>query len=194
MDQPNDDLVVAKTTPAPLNTSLDPSQAGLSSEQPPLNAGLIQGFADYALDFLSTSSNEALLGAFVLLVLLTYLIMGRVGLLLIGVALGIVMHASWEGIHRHDEGGLRLSKRRKELALEVSRRLLEWPKSSVQGACVTGHDTALAAAENLSARDLEYDTFQPATAVALRLLTDAAVRDYVKYRSKLFASSSGTSS
>lgn len=185
MDQPNDDLAAAKTPPTPLNTSLDSTQNTLPSGQLPLNVGSVQGVTDHVLDFLSTSSNEALLGVFVLLALLTYLIMGRIGLLLIGVALGIIMHASWEGLHTHDEGGLHLSKRRKVLALELSKRLLEWPKPSAQGANITDHDTALVGSENLSARDLDYDAFQPATGAALRLLTDAVIRDYVKYHSKL---------
>lgn len=184
MDRPSDDYSVAsKTTPTPLTTSTSPdrTQASPSIERNASDVGIFQEVADFVLNFLSTSSNERLLGVFVLLTLMTYIILGRIGLLLIGVALGILLHASWEGSHEQGDEGPRKLKKRKELSLEVSRRLLDWPKpAALVGSSVEDDTVSVAAPEDLSAKDLDYATFQPATAAALRLLTDAVVQDYVK--------------
>jgi hypothetical protein len=93
--------------------------------------GLVQSkeIVAFILHFLSTSSNEALLGVFACLMVFTYIILGRVGLLLIGIVLGIILHASWDGTingSTTDESGARKSGTRRELALEVSKRLLYW--------------------------------------------------------------------
>jgi len=142
-----------------------------------------QELIDYTLNFLSTSSNETLLGVFSLLILLTYIILGRIGLLLIGVAVGVVLHASWEGSdHEHagEASHTNKSNRRRELALEVSHRLLDWPKRVVASDNQNDNDGPISSPEDLSLADLEYATFQPATAGALRTLTDAVIKDYVK--------------
>lgn len=181
MDRPSDDLVASETTPTPLTAYPDPTQNNASAENHVSNAGLPQGAMDFVLNFLSTSSNETLLGVLALLTLMTYIILGRIGLLLIGVALGIILHSSWEGTHEHGDQGPPMPKRRKELALEVSKRLLDWPKLAASVDNPIENDAGPAAApEDMSARDLEYATFQPATAAALRSLTDAVVKDYVK--------------
>ncbi|KAJ5170658.1 PX-associated sorting nexin 13 [Penicillium coprophilum] len=115
------------------------------------NQVISKEFINTTLNFLSASTNETLLGVLALLVFVTYIILGRIGLLLIGVAVGVVLHASWEGsdIEPADGGG--------------------------------GDDGSTSTLEDLSSTDLEYATFQPATAVALRTLTDAVIKDYVKY-------------
>jgi hypothetical protein len=138
---------------------------------------------DYTLNFLSTSSNETLLGVFALLILITYIILGRIGLLLIGVAVGVILHASWEGSdHEHagEASHANKSNKRRELALEVSHRLLDWPQRAVTANNQNENDGHISAPEDLSSADLEYATFQPATAGALRTLTDAVIKDYVK--------------
>lgn len=98
-------------------------------------------------------------------------------------AVGVVLHASWEGSDNEHPDGVshaQKSNRRRELALEVSNRLLDWPKRAgaldIQG----GDDGSMSTLEDMSSADLEYATFQPATAVALRTLTDAVINDYVK--------------
>lgn len=74
-----------------------------------------------------------------------------------------------------------MPKKRKELALEVSKRLLDWPKFATSADTSTDTDPGLVAdPEDMSARDLDYAAFPPTTAAALRSLTDAVVRDYVK--------------
>ncbi|KAJ5143101.1 uncharacterized protein N7515_001888 [Penicillium bovifimosum] len=148
------------------------------------NSMIPKEFIDATLNFLSTSSNETLLGVFALLILVTYIILGRVGLLLIGVAVGVVLHASWEGLDTEHAGGAshaQKSNRRRELALEVANRLLDWPKPAGSSDAQNGDVVPISTPEDMSSADLEYATFQPATAGALKRLTDAVIADYVKY-------------
>ncbi|KAF9249478.1 hypothetical protein DTO013E5_4120 [Penicillium roqueforti] len=154
-----------------------------TTKDPILNTAISKELINAILNFLSTSTNETLLGVFALLALVTYIVLGRIGLLLIGVAVGVVLHASWEGSdNEHGEEASHVQKpnRRRELALEVSNRLLDWPRRA--GASdIQGDDGSINTLEDMSSADLEYATFQPATAVALRTLTDAVIQDYVKY-------------
>lgn len=143
------------------------------------NTASTEELVNFALNFLSTSSNETLLGVFALLTLVTYVVLGRIGLVLIGVVLGVILHASWEGPGPDSEGS-RTPKKRRELALEVSSRLLDWPKRDSASLTQGDNDGSMSAPEDLSSADLDYATFQPATASALKTLTDAVIRDYVQ--------------
>ena len=183
MDPPSDDVAASKpaSTPEPA-ASVEPAIREDASAQAVANAGLLKECLDLALNFLSTSSNEKLLGVFALLALGTYIILGRIGLLLIGTALGFILHASWEAAAdgTGDDRSPTLRKRR-ELALEVSKRLLDWPQRVASDTDVGKNDSILIAEpEGLSTADLEYASFRPATASALRSLTEAVVKDYVK--------------
>ncbi|KAJ5942822.1 hypothetical protein N7516_002990 [Penicillium verrucosum] len=172
------DSEVISASPSGKDHNIPPTQDPIS------NTAVSKEFINAILNFLSTSTNETLLGVFALLALVTYVILGRLGLLLIGVAVGVVLHASWEGSDNEHPDGVshtKKSNRRRELALEVSNRLLDWPKragaSDIQG----GDDGSISTLEDMSSADLEYAAFPPATAVALRTLTDAVINDYVKY-------------
>lgn len=176
MDKSDVDAIAAPSvTPAsPVATHND------TAKKDGANQKSAKELMDHVLDFLSTSSNETLLGVFALLMLGTYIILGRVGLLLIGIAAGVILHASWEGGSHGGEEKTSL-KKRKELALEVSQRLLEWPTRSGPNTLDSKSESALATSpEELSETDLEFTTFQPATAAALRILTDTVIKDYVK--------------
>lgn len=78
------------------------------------------------LRFLSTASNEVIGGIAVALAVCTYLILGRVGLLLIGALAGIILHATWEG-----QGVLAgsVEDARREKGLDVVKRVLEWQET-----------------------------------------------------------------
>ncbi|KAJ5122859.1 hypothetical protein N7526_009796 [Penicillium atrosanguineum] len=186
MDSSSDDVVTStesKTAPLDLATPSDQMRNDSVTEQR-VSTRLLQEAIDFALNFLSTSSNEKLAAVCALLTVVTYIVLGRVGLLLIGVALGVILHASWEGTHSHGEEGLQLPRKRRELALEVSKRLLDWPNRVISTKLDTqdkDNGNAATTAEDLSATDLDFKTFRPATAAALRLLTDAVIKDYVKY-------------
>ncbi|CAI7601185.1 unnamed protein product [Penicillium crustosum] len=172
------DSQVISASPSGKDHNIPPTQDPIS------NTAVSKESINAILNFLSTSTNETLLGVFALLALVTYVVLGRIGLLLIGVAVGVVLHASWEGSDSEHPGGVshaQKSNRRRELALEVSNRLLDWPKRAgaldIQG----GDGGSISTLEDMSSADLEYATFQPATAVALRALTDAVINDYVKH-------------
>ncbi|EPS29106.1 hypothetical protein PDE_04055 [Penicillium oxalicum 114-2] len=145
-----------------------------------------QELLDRTLDFLATASNETLVAVFAAASLVIYTILGRLGLILIGTGVGILLHASWEGSlpTRGADGVSTASPKRRELALEVSQRLLDWPRRTPPGHVtplkVDYHAAAIAAPEDLTTADLDYATFRPATAAALRSFTDAVVTDYVK--------------
>lgn len=184
MDQLDNDAIViaAPSAPSPEPTPIATQDNATKQVGP--NTKPTKEIMDRVLDFLSTSSNETLLGVFALLMLGTYVILGRVGLLLIGVSLGVVLHASWEGTSHgggNEESTLR---KRKELALEVSHRLLDWPQRSAAATATADSKPdsgALATSpQDLSDEDLEYLSFRPATAAALRVLTDTVIKDYVK--------------
>ncbi|KAJ5543032.1 PX-associated sorting nexin 13 [Penicillium sp. DV-2018c] len=178
-DETISQVISARTPPrADDHENSPPTQVHASSPVIP------KEFIDASLNFLSTSSNETLLGVLALLILVTYIILGRIGLLLIGVAVGVVLHASWEGSDtEHTDGASHAQRfnRRKELALEVASRLLDWPKPAVSSDSQNGDAVPISTPEDMSSADLEYAAFQPATAGALKRLTDAVIADYVKY-------------
>lgn len=131
-------------------------------------SSLAQSWLDRALTHFSHATNESLCLSFVGLGVSTYLILGRVGLVLMGVVGGVALHAAWEGEH-----GLALGvdpkdavlKKRREIGLEVVKRLWTWPNDA--------KDTADA---DLDLRKPpNYDYFQPETAQALKELTDAII-------------------
>ncbi|CAG7952872.1 unnamed protein product [Penicillium nalgiovense] len=154
------------------------------TQDPISNTAISKEFIDATLGFLSTSTNETLLGVFALLALITYIILGRIGLLLIGVILGVILHASWEGSdneYSDQTSHAQKPNRRRKLALEVSNRLLDWPKRASALDIQGEDDGSISTLEDMSSADLEYATFQPATADALKTLTDAVIKDYVRY-------------
>ena len=143
--------------------------------------GQAEDLKAFILSFLATSGPRSLACVLVGLIIATYIVLGRLGLLLIGLVLGIVLHASWEdtsGESRPEVLGGRGPRRRKELALELASRLLDMPKRKSTEADNEVGDREKAVKGKLS-KDLEYSAFGPKTSVALRSLTDATIRDYV---------------
>ncbi|KAJ5788097.1 hypothetical protein N7457_003087 [Penicillium paradoxum] len=183
MDRPGNatDSLVPSAPPPP--TSKDQTNTH-PTHDPTLNTVIPRESIDASLKFIANSSNETLLGVFALLILATYIILGRIGLLLIGVVIGVILHASWDGLeidHATGASHAQRANRRRELALEVSNRLLDWQKRTGALDIQSGGDGTMSTPEDMSSADLEYATFQPATAVALSTLTDAVIANYVKY-------------
>jgi hypothetical protein len=149
----------------------------------PVASEKLRGITDAVLNFLSNASNEALGACAVGLCATTYLVLGRVGLVLIGVAGGIVLHATWEASNNTTGGGQSNaadgSRRRRELGIEVVRRALDWrvtTKDAREGEAIkTGTVESLP-----DDKILGYSDFRPATRTALTALTDAVIRDYVR--------------
>jgi hypothetical protein len=137
---------------------------------------------DRTLHFLATASNETLGACLAGLGAGTYLILGRVGLVFIGVVGGVVLHATWEG-HNSDNketGGKSAEARRRELGADIAHRVLDWRNTRTQEKD-NGEDNSSDLNVLLySGKQLDYSDFKPETAAALTELTDAVIRDYVK--------------
>lgn len=135
------------------------------------------------LDFLSNASNETLGACAVGLCATTYFVLGRVGLVLIGAVGGIALHATWEGSITNAQDGSQVQsdrKRRKEAGVEIIQRTLDWRDTQKAPINLDEHNEERAR-DLQSSEELEYSNFQPATRSALLSLTDAVIRDYVKY-------------
>ena len=138
--------------------------------------------ASTALEFLSNASNETLCACTVGLGIATYLVLGRIGLLLIGVGAGVVLHATWadeKGRGSYGSSGEE-STRRREVGLDIVKRLLDWQdgkSSELVDASEEGDVVSTAS----SRKELNFSEFRPETRSALTTLVDAVIRDYVKY-------------
>lgn len=142
------------------------------------HTSVLQVFTDRALHFLAHASNEALGACLAGLGASTYFIFGRLGLVVIGVAGGVVLHATWEGIRNddRDETTKRLEQqRKKETGLELARRLLDLRVSAE-----TAEDEREEAKINAN-HQLDFSRFEPETAAALETFTSAVIKDYVHY-------------
>ena len=143
-----------------------------------------QSLTNKALQFLSEASNETLGACLVGLGATTYLVLGRVGLVLIGVVGGVALHAHWE--NRTEDGEdvearEKEAKRRKEVGLDVAQRILDWQRRNSPVDTEDGLDsTATLGLKLIPGKVLDYSKFQPDTAAALNELTNAIVQDYVK--------------
>ena len=176
MDPSNDDAAPTSSNASPPAVESNPSTLTQENKdhlrkEPP---SLIQAaeLRDSALNYLATASNESLgclLGA---LAIATYIILGRVGLLLIGLLLGVVLHASWEGKSDGAESevrGRRNPWKRRELALEVANRLLTYKTT----------EENVGVAPTKAEKRFEYSACGQGTSAALDSLVEAVIRDYV---------------
>ncbi|KAF1941359.1 hypothetical protein EJ02DRAFT_455167 [Clathrospora elynae] len=153
-----------------------------ASNAPPFD---VKALTDRTLQFLATASNETLGACLAGLGAGTYLILGRVGLVLIGVVGGVVLHATWEG-HVQDgdtteQHGKSAEARRRELGADIAHRVLDWRSSRTPAddkPDAHGDDFNV---QLYSGKQLDYSVFKPQTAAALTELTDAVIRDYVKW-------------
>ncbi|KAF2823076.1 hypothetical protein CC86DRAFT_329625 [Ophiobolus disseminans] len=145
----------------------------------------LKALTDRTLQFLATASNETLGACLVGLSAGTYLILGRVGLVLIGVVGGVVLHATWEGNaqsggHGADKGRSNEARRR-ELGMDIAQRVLDWRNTSAQAKGRHEEDDSDLSLKLYSGKPLDFSDFKPETAAALTELVDAVIRDYVKW-------------
>ncbi|KAL8989020.1 MAG: hypothetical protein Q9177_002002 [Variospora cf. flavescens] len=145
----------------------------------------VQSILDQVLQWLSTASNEVLGASLAGLAAITYFVLGRVGLVLIGLTGGIVIHATWEeNITQSDaqaDSTKEGARRKREDELNILHRVLDWRgqcKSSDTHVNKDSDHVQLVTAAN---KPLDFSTFEPATGAALTGLTDAVIRDYVKW-------------
>ena len=103
-----------------------------NSSNLPTLASALSLATDKTISFLSTASTEQLVLCAAGLGATTYVVLGRVGLILIGALGGVVLHATWEAKNQHgdaDEHRVSGEVRRREAGVEVARRLLDWTRS-----------------------------------------------------------------
>ena len=186
-------MEVTTTLPA---SSSKPERSPSLDLQPKSNAATtltpsdrLRAFQNTALQFLSNASNETLGACAVGLAASTYLVLGRLGLVLIGAVGGIVLHANWEaqGGYATDQGQSTLTetaRRKKELGVEVVKRVLEW-RDRRHGEGEEGTASRATEVEKSGTADFssspDYSDFPADTRKALENLTDAVIRDYVKW-------------
>lgn len=156
-----------------------PSQEKDTSERIAIQA---RDLTTRALDFLSNASNETLGACIVGLVATTWLVLGRVGLVLIGIIGGVLLHATWEGDtqnNANDEARALEAKKRREKGLDIALRVLDWNERR-EGSRELNEvlDTPVAAPTQ---KQLDFAGFLPKTKDALTNLVDTIVRDYVKW-------------
>ena len=137
-------------------------------------------FMDSALHFLASASNETLGACLVGLGALTYLVLGRVGLLLIGIVCGVTLHATWERNGETSTGHAAAEvKRRRDIGLEIVHRILDWRERN-HSSLLKNDETQDIDVLLSSGKGLDFYDFKPATGTALSDLVDAVIRDYVK--------------
>ncbi|KAI5291810.1 hypothetical protein KEM54_006387 [Ascosphaera aggregata] len=150
------------------------------SENPGLSISSEQWsiFIDKALDFLASADSNTLTVVFAVAFALTYGIFGRLGLILIGVLAGVVLHAFWDSGQQENQATV--LKRRKELSIEVAARVLRWHDEDrlVEMTEVNSIKTA--------GQRLDYTDFNPAITAALASFTEAAVRVHVEKPTDIF--------
>ena len=155
----------------------DRTPAVATSTSTPTGASTLQSLTDKSLHFLSHASNETLGACFVGLGAATYMVLGRIGLVFIGVAGGVVLHATWEGIRAdtRDEATKNAEQeRRREVGVEVARRVLRWREGQQS-------DEQLVDTKVYPTLTLDYSSFGPETAKALDTFTNALMQDYLHY-------------
>ena len=143
-----------------------------------------QDLTSRALQFISAASNETLGACIVGLGAATYVILGRVGLVIIGVVGGVALHATWESNTQNGtdtEFSAAESRRRREVGLEVVNRVLDWRDKKGVGDSDNGEEIDTSGVTPTGRKDMDFASFRQATGAALTSLTDATVRDYVKY-------------
>lgn len=135
-----------------------------------------------ALEFLSNASNETLGACIVGLGAVTWLVLGRVGLVLIGMVGGVVLHATWEGdmgSNGNDEARALEARKRREKGLDIAARVLEWKGRRDRSLQLDdARDTPVAVPLE---KDLDFAGFPSDTKIALTGLVDSIIRDYVKW-------------
>jgi hypothetical protein len=187
MDETKIESATANTpatgTPADIEKEKDITSVGErgkirnAPQQPSPASSALSSLTDKALHFLSHASNETLGACLAGVGAATYLVLGRVGLVIIGVAGGVVLHATWEGIRNddRDEATKRAEReKRREAGVEVAKRVLDWVSTRKED--VSSEDVRIFAAQGL-----DYSGFEPETRIALTAFTDAVIKDYVHY-------------
>ena len=169
----------------PRQSSSTPHPRSTSDPDDPQNLkNLLWNATDKALAWLSSATNEQLGACLVGLGASTYLVFGRVGLVFIGVVGGVVLHATWEGSNGNGAVGetrLQESARRREVGIDVAKRLLDWREGKSSAQTSEEDSDALGIDNGAPINAADFSDFKSETASALNDFCEAIVRDYVKF-------------
>lgn len=136
------------------------------------------------LHFLETASATTLAACFVGLGSATVIILGRLGLLLLGAVLGVVLHATWEGTSsitaEANVGGHGRFLRRGESGIVLAERAAEWQLQKCRQKTDEDGDVPDKKVLLSTEETLDYSRLPTETGAALASLTDAVIRDYVR--------------
>lgn len=154
----------------------DDAPNGRADDAPPTRAPAATPDATTRLlQYLAHASTEQICAIAVGLAGCTYLVLGRVGLVLIGAFGGIILHASWES---HSAVADIQATHQKQKGLHVLQKVLDWrEKNPANSYEVDDNDDT----DELAVPGANFDDFRPATAEALRELVEATIRDYVEW-------------
>jgi hypothetical protein len=179
-DEKHDEAVHDKVTPIERdNTQADGKQSAVETAS--AASMQLQDMADKALHFLSHASNETLGACIVGLAATTYFVLGRVGLVLIGIVGGVALHATWEAsLSSSDRPSANEAeqKKRREVGLDVVQRLLSTRERKADETDSNESDDEV---RQLASTKADFSSFRPDTQAALNVFTNAVIRDYVKY-------------
>lgn len=144
-----------------------------------------QALTSQVLGFLSRANNDTIGACLAGLVAITYLVLGRVGLILIGVVVGVVLHATWEETvnpqaNAHD-GIQEMRKNKKEQGFAILERILDWRERKTGESGLDGDAEPRGSSSTVLSTDLHFSNFPPSIGAALNTLTEAVIREYVKY-------------
>ncbi|EZF22227.1 hypothetical protein H112_04870 [Trichophyton rubrum D6] len=137
-----------------------------------------QSLVDQVSLFVAHADGTTLISISAGVVAVSYVLFGRLALLLVGAIGGVILHIWWEGqdngTNGDDEGAAK--RKRHELSLEVANRLtaLYVDNGSKQE---DDEDTLNRSAES----SLDYSKMGPATEAALTALTNSVIADYVSW-------------
>ncbi|KAK5102915.1 Small ribosomal subunit biogenesis [Lithohypha guttulata] len=145
----------------------------------PTTSDRVRSLTNDILHFIGNASNETLGACAVGLAASTYLVLGRLGLVLIGTLGGIILGSTWN----HDtiaEGkdATKSGQRKRELGIEVAKRALDLRSQDRQGEERTPQEKIEA---STSQEILDFSQYPSQTAAALTSFSDAVIQDYVKY-------------
>ena len=144
-------------------------------------SAIAKNIASRVLQFLSEANNETLGACFVGLGAATYLVLGRFGLILIGVVGGVILHAVWENTTSEqgdEESKILEARKRREKSLDIIARLLNVRE---RGGAEVRERVGDARLGTDNRKELDFREFNKETKHALEEFTDAVVRDYVKW-------------
>ncbi|KAL8762283.1 MAG: hypothetical protein Q9184_001695 [Pyrenodesmia sp. 2 TL-2023] len=144
-----------------------------------------QEILHHVLQWLSTASNETLGACLAGLGAITYLVLGRVGLVLMGIVGGVALHATWE--ENFDQFGAQAgsaeekAQRKREDGLNILHRVLDWRGAGSSPDADVNRSVDDVPFKLTADKQLNFSQFEPATGAALTGLTDAVIGNYVKW-------------